>query len=504
MRRLLYVLPLFALALAIVTGASAGDIKVEQNPVPAHSFAVVALPLEKGDRVIWDVSPEPVKQKEVTADGTAALHFNGPVGTVYSVSAFVMNFETQKFTRKRETVTIGQPDPRPNPDPRPQPDPGPAGTVKRFVVVEDTAKAGAWRGDVLGSPKVASLYKAAGLTHRLIAINADGDDPAAVEYKKRAAGKQLPWLWLLDADGKALKDLPCPTDPDQFVAAFDTHTGERKLGAILAPPKLKWEKFGESPSTPLIPRDKWKPVDLATFLPPVYDQDGVGQCASSSACTVWEACRAQAGLPYVHVSAGDLYSRVNGGRDRGSVPEDNLNELLTNGVAPTSAVPYIWNGRRYTDAATVAARKPNRLAEAYLCDDFDSIASAVQQGFVCQIAIAWYDNFTPDANGVLPRQGRGNSGGHALVAYGLVQLADGTWALLVRNSWGTSWGGSRDGKLGAGNCIIPESLFRAGPNFGNVWACRSVIQTRSDFPVPKAEALRLPRAPFADRFTLAP
>ncbi|HEY1191903.1 MAG TPA: C1 family peptidase [Gemmata sp.] len=501
MRRLIYAPAVLVLALASL--AFAADIKVEENPVPANSFAVVTMPTEKGDSVIWDVSPDPVKLKEVKGDTSAELHFSGPPGAVFTVNAFVVNFDSKKFDRKKQTVTISgaqpRPDPGPNPqpqpDPEPKPDPAPIGTVKRFVVVEDSSKAGAWRGSVLGSPKVAAMYKAAGLSHRLIDISADGDDTTATAYKQLATGKALPWLWLCDDSGKVLKDLACPTDPDKFCAAFDTHSGNRALGAILAKPKLKWSVFGESPNTPLIPRAQWKPVDLGTFLPPVHDQDGIGQCASSSACTVLEACRAQAGLPYVYMSAGDLYSRVNGGRDNGSMPEDNLAELLNNGVAPASAVPYIWNGRKYTDSATVTSRKPNRFAAAYICDSFDALASALQQGYICQIAVWWYDNFTPDSSGLLPRQGRGGKGGHALCAYGLTQLSDGTWALLVRNSWGTAWGN-------AGNCTMPESLFAGSNQFGNVWACRSVFQSKSDFPAPKLSL----RAPFdrSDRFSLAP
>jgi hypothetical protein len=456
-----------------------------ENPVPGTSFAEVKLDLGKGDSVIWEVSPEPTKATEHKAGETAILHFNGPPGS-YTVTAYVVNFDAKTFTKKKITVAIqgAQPPPGPSPGPNPNPNPQPLpGKISKFVVVEDTTQAGSWRGDVLGSPKVASFYKASGLSHRLIDVKADGDDAAAVAFKKLAEGKPLPYLWCLDADGKILKDQKCPTEADAFIAAFETHAGPRALGAKLEKPRLKWEKFGESARVPLIPRDKWKPVNLETFLPAVYDQDGIGQCASSSACTVLEACRYMAGLSPVHVSAGDLYSRVNGGRDQGSLPEDNLAELLASGVAPASMVPYVWDRRRHNDAATVAARKPNRIAEAYLCDSFDAMASALQQGFLTQIAIWWFDNFTPDANGKLPNQGRGGRGGHALMAYGLVKLPDGSWALLVRNSWGPGWGNSKDGTLGAGNCIIPESLFSF--EFGSVWACRAVYQSGSNFPAPK-------------------
>lgn len=488
--RSLFVASLFVLALA-VGFVPAADIVVSEDPVAVGSFAELSVKLADGEAVTWDVYPDPTKVVE-RGDGT--LYFSGPGGK-YKTTATVYSIVNGKIkvakTVKYVTLTGCEP-PAPMPPAPPGPNPPPVppvvGVPKKFVVVEDTSAVGQWRGDILGNPKLASWYTAtfgSGVHHRLIDVNADGDDAAALAYKKLAAGKPLPYLWILDDAGKVIKDQKCPTDSvDSFIAAFDTHQGKRALGAKLAKPKLKWAKFGESPSVPLIPRDKWKSVDLGAFLPPVYDQDGIGQCASSSACTVFEAGRSQAGLPYVHVSAGDLYARVNGGVDQGSLPEDNLNELITNGVAPASMVAYVWDGRRpASDAATVAGRKPNRIVEAYLCDTFDAMGSALQQGFVIQEAIAWYDNFDVDSDGWLPQRGGGNSGGHALAGFGLAQR-NGTWGIKTRNSWGTSWGNSRDGSLGAGNCVIPETLFN-GPNFGSVWAVRAVYQSGSNFPVPK-------------------
>ena len=380
--------------------------------------------------------------------------------------------------------------PQPNPNPQPNPPPDPSAKVVSFVVAEDTSAAGQWRGDVLGNPKLASWYRAtfgAGIHHRLVDVKAEGDDATAQTYRKLAAGKTLPYLWQLDAAGKVVKELVCPKDADAFIASFDAHAGPRALGAKLGKPKLKWAVFGESPKTPLIPRANWKPVDLRAYLPAVYDQNGRGQCASSSACSLYEWSRNLAGLPPVHVSAGDLYSRVNDGVDQGSFPEDNLKEMIDNGVLPVIASPYVWDGKRRSDAATVAARKKYRIDEAYLCDSFDALASAIQQGFAVQIAIWWYDGDSVDANGMLPKQGRGGRGGHALMAYGIVKLPDGSWAMLVRNSWGTGWGNSRDGSLGAGNCIIHESRFSF--EFGSVWAVKSVYQSTSKAE-PKRDPLR--------------
>lgn len=382
----------------------------------------------------------------------------------------------------------------------PPPPPPVTGKVSRFVVVEDTSKPGRWRGDVLGSPKVAAFYRSlqgerSGPIHRLIDITpAPGDDAVATAFRKLAAGKQLPYLWLIDDKGHVLNGTGqgqvCPVDPDAFIAAFNLDKPKRSMGLVIAKPKLAWKQFGTTPNTPLIPRANWRAMSLEAYLPSVYDQDGIGQCASSSACTVAEATRKLAGLNPIHLSAGDLYGRVNGGRDEGSTLEDVMLALQLAGVSPVSATsPYLW---KRGQTAPASAREPYKVTEIYLCTTFDAMASALQQGFFIQHGLYWYDNFEPDAAGWLPAQGRGGKGGHALVGFGVAMKADGTVGIVTRNSWSASWGK-------AGNCIIGESLFDS--EIGGWWAVRSVVQTPTDFPAPALSRLKLDVRP---DYTLAP
>lgn len=496
---------LAALFLAgIVAVLPAADVTVAESPVPANSFAEVTLKLDAGDKVAWNVYPAPVKRVETNDGKEAKVLFNGPSGTDYAVLYTVVNFKTEKLESGSKSVKMGlAPQPPPTPPipplppapPGPQPDPMPTGVVKRFIVIEDTAQAGAWRGDILSSPAVVAYYKSAGLTHRLLSTKAEfaADDTAAV-YIAATTGKKLPYLFTFDASGKVLSEQTAPIDsPEAFLKAIGGASQPRKMGNN--PPankklRLAWKSFGESPAVPLIPRDKWKSVDLSTYLPPVHDQDGRGQCNASATCTATEAARAQAGLPYVYLSAGDLYSQINGGRDDGSLLEDGLEAMLTSGAATAVTVPYVWDGRSRRDTVILAERKKHRVIEAYICPDFDAMASALQQGFLIIEGLLWYDNFTPDRDGWLPARGAGSAGGHALCGYGIVQRGS-TWGIRTRNSWGNSWG------VG-GNCIIPESLF--GEQIGGFWAIRSVVQSN---------VLNTDRNPvrdtlIPDRFTLAP
>lgn len=424
---------------------------------------------------------------DVAADGRSAGFVARKPGT-YRALAWAEGGDPGRI---KYVVDGGTPDP----DPEPGPDPTPAGVVKSFVVVEDTLAAGTFRADILGSARVQAVYKNRGLTHRVVDANIPTADLDAVgrKYQAAAKGRALPVVWTFDGPnftGTVLVDgAPCPKTEDGFLAALGGGDAPRKMGAMkLARLKRDWKVFGEHPAVPLVRRADWKEVDYSAFLPPVYDQDGRGQCASSAACSILETARAMAGLPSVKLSAGDLYSRVNGGRDDGSTLEDNLYELLTNGVAPASVVPYVWDGRVRNDPATKAERLKYRIAEVYLCRTFDALASANMLGFVCEEALDWYDNFTPDADGWLPRRGRGGVGGHALTNYGLKRAADGTWGSRTRNSWSAAWGAH-------GNCVIPESLL--DDTYGGFWAVRAVSQT--------AEVKR-PPSPFGltPEYALAP
>lgn len=446
----------------------------------------------------WVLIDDAVASLTPSESATSAI-FTAPVNGLYHM---IVVSET---SIARVLVVIG-PLPGPNPQPVPvPPGPGPAPVpptppvptpvtgVVRFVVVEDSLKADQWRGDIFGSPKVLSFYKqllgsSPVPVHRIVDINGDLTDPVAAYFAKAAAGKTLPYLFLLDAADKiikqdvfpALKPAPAPfqADPDAFVAMFDLHTAKRSMGLIRQAPKLKWSNFGDTPSTPLIPREKWKPVVMTSLLGPVRDQDGIGQCASSAATGLMEAVRNQVGLTPQYLSAGDLYSRVNGGRDNGSLLEDNMSELLKNGVALTSSVPYVWNHRSPLNTAAITTERAEfKAVEIYLCPNFDAMASAVQQGFFVEHGLLWYDNFTPDAQGWLPAKGRGGAGGHARFAYGLAQR-NGVWGLVTRNSWGPTWGGSSDGTVQAGSSIDPESLF--DQSISGFFAVRAVTQT----PVP--------------------
>lgn len=520
MTRVLFALLLFAAATAGVgaqppaanpfAGAPVGPVSPPLIDGPKEVdawgiFRVSNLPKEAG--VDW-AFPEALKVEEVNcecdADGkvlpyAAAMRVGGPAGK-YVVKARMIYVDAK--TKRPRIVTLPSftftvkgtpgpdPDPRPDPDPNPKPDPQPGGKIKAFVVVEDTLKAQPWRGEIFGSPEVGAFYKAQKLTHRLIDVNiaADEIDAAGKAWVDKAVGKDLPWLFALDGAGKIVRSEKVKATPREFVGQLGGEVQHVRRMGNLPPPggKLRgvFPKFGAHPSVPKIPRDQWKPVNLEAFLPPVYDQDGVGACNAFASITAFEAGRKQAGLPYVATSPGFLYGAINGGVDQGSFLEDGMEWMASKGSVKITTVGYLdWRRGRslMNNAGALAEARSYRTVEVYECPTFDGMASALQQGFFIVEGLAWFDNFTPDRDGWLPARGAGGMGGHALAGYGLVQR-NGVWGIRTRNSWGTSWG------VG-GNCVIPETLF--DNRIGGFWAVRAVAQTAlapasSRFDVPFA------------------
>jgi hypothetical protein len=253
---------------------------------------------------------------------------------------------------------------------------------------------------------------------------------------------------------------------------------ERFMGNNDAPLKCAYREFGSVPTERVIPRDEWPDLLQAYLdgpddphLPPVADQDGIGECNASATCTALESCRMLAGLPYVQLSAADLYRRINGGRDQGSMLEDGIQEAMQNGIATTAEVPYLDWRHQHSNAAAV--RPKYKVLEAVLCPSFDHCFSAVLHGFKLITGILWYSNYTPDADGWLPR-GRGQSGGHAIFGYKPTGR-NGVFGIWHQNSWTPSWGVQ-------GRMVIPETAYDRA--IGGWWAIRSVVNEDGTFPEP--------------------
>ena len=259
----------------------------------------------------------------------------------------------------------------------------------------------------------------------------------------------------------------------------------RRLGNLLPDPartKVGFPVFGETPIARLIPRAEWdgliaaytSPDGFDPFVPPVHDQNGVGQCNCSTTTLLAEYLRARQGLPYVKLSAADLYHRINWGRDGGSLLEDALKEMLTNGVGTVATCGYLWKSGEFKGPASAEERERFRFLEVYECPTFDHVMSAVLQGFAVNTGIMWYSNYQPGPDGWLPR-GSGGAGGHSIFGYRPAKRGN-EYGIWHQNSWGPNW--PRPGA--GGRFVIPESAY-TGP-VGGWFAVRAIVDEGGVIP----------------------
>lgn len=238
----------------------------------------------------------------------------------------------------------------------------------------------------------------------------------------------------------------------------------------------QWDVLGADPNVAvLIPRNEWdarlKEYDsLDHFDPfldkcPVHDQNGVGQCNADDTTLAMEFARARQGLPYVQLSAADLYHRINGGRDEGSLLEDAMHEAMTNGVGTAATSGTLWKQGYWKGAAPAAERARFKVTKALLLPSFDHFFSAALQGFPLSNGIMWYDNFNPGQDGWLPSRGTGRPGGHAIMGFKPTKATQHgeTYGVWHRQSWGPNWFPKTDNRF-----VVGESLM-SGP-VGGWWA----------------------------------
>lgn len=240
---------------------------------------------------------------------------------------------------------------------------------------------------------------------------------------------------------------------------FAMSGGHRRYLACL-PPKSDFGGFKKFASAaPVVPRSQWQTINRRQQFPApdwILDQDGIGSCVGNGSANGLRKARLLGGQSDVKLSPGALYAQINGGQDNGAVISDALTALQQKGTCSYGTVgetPFYIN-QLPSAWSDEAARF--RIGQAYHCETFDEIASALQLGFIVVYGImvgSSFENF--DSSGVAGwTRGPGN---HCMHADGLALLADGRWALDNVNSWGPSWG-----PWGIGRCYLSEEHFGHG------------------------------------------
>jgi C1A family cysteine protease len=188
--------------------------------------------------------------------------------------------------------------------------------------------------------------------------------------------------------------------------------------------------------------------DLRPQMPPVYDQGQLGSCTGNAIAGAMEYERDRQGLPdfvpsrlFVYYNERALEGTVSS--DSGAVIRDGIKVVNTEGVCPETLWPY--------NVGMFAVKPPHRCYVAATKDKavryeaiqtLGDLKDAIASNLSVVFGFTVYESFESQAvarTGVmpLPKKGEAVVGGHAVLAVG---YSDVKRHVIVRNSWGASWG----------------------------------------------------------------
>jgi C1A family cysteine protease len=174
---------------------------------------------------------------------------------------------------------------------------------------------------------------------------------------------------------------------------------------------------------------------------------------------------------FVYYEERVLEGTVN--EDAGAEPRDGFKTLVNLGVAPESTDKYVASkfAKAPTKTAITDALK-YRISSYHSLSSLADIQSCLVSGTGVVIGFNVYESFEGDdiANtGIMPMPTSGEKiiGGHAVFvcSYFTDVTFPGGGYLVIKNSWGTSWGGPMKGYF-----KMPF-LFVNSTNVSDMWTC---------------------------------
>jgi C1A family cysteine protease len=190
-------------------------------------------------------------------------------------------------------------------------------------------------------------------------------------------------------------------------------------------------------------------VDLRPHCPPVYDQGNLGSCTGNAIAGAFEFDAMKQGQTPVTPSRLFIYynERVmegDVGQDNGAQISDGIKSIATNGVCSEALWPY--NPSRFTikpDAAAYEDAAKHKALKYYSLNiNLTDVKQALAQGYPIVSGIMVFESFESEAvarTGHVPMPNSMDQplGGHAVM---IVGYDDENQTLIMRNSWGASWG----------------------------------------------------------------
>jgi len=192
-------------------------------------------------------------------------------------------------------------------------------------------------------------------------------------------------------------------------------------------------------------------IDLRPNMPPVYDQGQLGSCTANSIGgahhfeQIKQAGIEKAFIPsrlMIYYNERDMEGDID--QDNGAQIRDGIKVVNSQGVCPETEWPYDitkFAVKPLVECYTHAKLHPT-VSYHSVVQDISLFEQALASGFPMVFGFSVYSAFessTVASTGVLKMPGarEKNLGGHAVLCVGYNRTKK---QVLVRNSWGSSWG----------------------------------------------------------------
>lgn len=193
-------------------------------------------------------------------------------------------------------------------------------------------------------------------------------------------------------------------------------------------------------------------MDLRKWCSPIENQENIGSCTANAGVGLMEYYQRRVFGKYLNLSRLFLYKTTRNllgwTGDTGAYLRTTMKAMVMLGVCPEKHLPYWTSAYDNEPTAFHYALAQNFQSMKYFRLDYhgisgklllDQIKLMIAAGLPCMFGFTVYDSISSDAWIPFPRDGASAVGGHAIVAVGY-DNEQGQGALLIRNSWGESWG----------------------------------------------------------------
>ena len=235
-------------------------------------------------------------------------------------------------------------------------------------------------------------------------------------------------------------------------------------------------------NSPLLDNIRLPPhVDNRSFCSPIEDQGALGSCTAQAVVGLMEYLMRRGGIKHIDGSKLFVYKvtrkLLGWTGDTGAYLRSTIKAVSAFGVPPEKHWPYIIENYEiepdaflYSFASNFKSLNYTRLDSYDLTSPqiLDSVKRVLHLGYGAVFGFSVYSSLTNAADIPFPTESDSLSGGHAVMAVGyddnhINENGVKVPSIIIRNSWGTSWG---DGGYG----YLPYEYLHAGL-MRDIWTC---------------------------------